>query len=197
MFLNATVFNQPIGNWNIINVTSTASMFQGATNFNNGLASGVAGNMFWNFRNVTSTSAMFFNSTSFEQNLGAVNMSKNTVLTDMFNGATKFNNGGSIDINNWTLNTTSPVTMNSMFLNATVFNQSIGNWNTIKVTTTASMFSGASAFNNGLTSGVAGNMLWNLQEATTVNNMFLNANVHSTKIHLERCSKSSTMYQLY
>jgi surface protein len=51
----------------------------------------------------------------------------------MFYFASAFNNGGSANINNWVLNTTSDVSMQSMF-RGTSFNQNIGNWNVSKVT---------------------------------------------------------------
>ena len=111
MFQNCA-FNQNISNWNTSKVTSMAGMFykpSTAGGFNNGLASGVAGDMFWDMSKVTNVSQMFQNASDFNQNLGVLNLSLCTNFTSMFNGATKFNNGGSIDINNWTLNTTNPV----------------------------------------------------------------------------------------
>jgi hypothetical protein len=62
MFLNATKFNDNIGNWTIINVRNMASMFENATSFNQPLSS-------WNVTGATEMSAMFRGATSFNQSL--------------------------------------------------------------------------------------------------------------------------------
>ena len=50
---------------------------------------------------------------------------------------------------NWNWNTSTITKMSGVFQNANRFNQNIGSWDVPKVTDTAAMFSGASAFNNG------------------------------------------------
>ena len=169
MFSGNTSFNQNIGSWNTSSVTSTDNMFTNATSFNNGLASGVIGNMLWNLNNVTSVSNMFNGATSFNQNLGVLNLSNCSSFLSMFNRATKFNNGGSTDINNWTLKTTGTVNMASMFELATEFNQPIGSWNVSAVTNMTSMFrrnsTGTSLFNQ----NIGG---WNVSSVTTFSAMF-------------------------
>jgi len=48
MFQNATAFNQPVGNWDVSNMTIITSVFDGATSFNQSLAN-------WDIRGVTSS----------------------------------------------------------------------------------------------------------------------------------------------
>jgi surface protein len=163
MFLNATSFNSAIGAWNTANVTNMLSMFRGATRFNQAIGT-------WNTGEVTTMARMFEGATAFNQNVGAWNVSKVTNFSGggnfgMFLGATAFNNGGSSDINNWTLNITQAIDMSNMFRDASAFNQPIGNWNTAQVTTMAFMFQGATAFNQNIGT-------WNTANVTNMNNMF-------------------------
>jgi surface protein len=69
MFLSATAFNQPLNNWNTAGVTNMSQMFLGAIAFNQDISS-------WNVSNVTTFggsefAGMFRNATAFNQNLGA------------------------------------------------------------------------------------------------------------------------------
>ena len=165
MFQSATAFNQNLSSWNTSLVTTTLAMFNGAINFNNGLASGVSGDMLWNLPSVTTTKLMFNGASSFNQNLGALNLPLCTNFSSMFQGAIKFNNGGSSDINNWTLATTGSIDFINMFNRATLFNQPIGNWNTSRVTNMAGMFNTATDFNQPLN-------IWNTSNVTVMNYMF-------------------------
>lgn len=158
-------FNQPIGNWNTIKVVNMSTMFQGAAVFNNGLASGVVGNMLWNLSSVTTTNLMFNGASSFNQNLGALNLPLCTNFTSMFQGASNFNNGGSADINNWVLNTSGSINMQSMFQSATIFNQPVDNWNTSRVTNMTYLFSKATNFNQNIGS-------WDTSASTSMLGMF-------------------------
>ena len=184
MFQSATSFNQTIGNWDTSRVTTMSSMFQSATAFNNGLANGVAGNMLWNLSSTTTVASMFQSATAFNQNLGALNLPVCANLSSMFYSATKFNNGGSSDINNWTLKTTGTITMASMFRQTNAFNQNLNNWNMLAVVSTANMFE-ASLFNNGLASGIGGNLTWSFTPSLTniswmfSSNMNFNQNLNS------------------
>jgi surface protein len=134
MFFGASAFNQSLNNWNTSRVSNMGGIFWRASNFNNGLLPGIAGTMTWDTSNVTRMDNMFAeNGAKFNCDISSWNVSKVTDFYQMFYFASAFNNGGSANINNWVLNTTSDVSMQSMF-RGTSFNQNIGNWNVSKVT---------------------------------------------------------------
>ena len=62
--------------------------------------------------------------------------------------------------------------MPGVFQNANQFNQNIGSWDISKVTDTAAMFNGASAFNNGGSDSIA---KWNTSNLEIANDMFRKA----------------------
>ncbi len=164
MFSACTAFNQIVSGWNTSKVTNTSSMFLNCTNFNNGLASGVAGNMLWDLSSVTTTASMFNGCGAFNQNLGALNLSNCTTFASMFQSASKYNNGGSTDINSWILKTTGTVSLQNTFFGATIFNQNIGGWNTIAVNILAATFS-STTFNNGGSDSIKS---WNTSNVTNM-----------------------------
>jgi surface protein len=53
MFGHASAFNQPIGEWNVSNVTTMDRMFLGASKFNQPIGE-------WNVSNVTTMDRMFW-----------------------------------------------------------------------------------------------------------------------------------------
>jgi surface protein len=175
MFRGTTLFNQNIGSWNTVSVTDMNGIFRDAIAFNNGLASGVAGTLAWNTVVVTIMTEVFQGATSFNCNVGSWNVSVCASFNGMFNLATKFNNGGSSDINNWILKTTGTINISGMFQSATIFNQPLSNWNTIAVTNMSTVFYLAPAFNNGLAPGVGSTLPWNTQNVTTMWLMFNSA----------------------
>lgn len=63
MFRDATIFNQPLANWNTANVIDMNSMFRDATSFNQYLGT-------WNTEKVTDMNNMFLNATSFNKIIG-------------------------------------------------------------------------------------------------------------------------------
>lgn len=72
--LTATVFNQPIGNWNVSSVTNMADMFRLNTNFNQELND-------WDVSNVVNFGNMFNGSTGFNKNIGNWNVGLGTTFT--------------------------------------------------------------------------------------------------------------------
>jgi surface protein len=126
----AISFNQPIGSWDVSNVTSMRRMFNNASVFNQNIGS-------WNVSNVTNMYDMFAYATAFNQNISSWNVSNVTSMSWMFFSAISFNQ----PIGSW--NVSNVTDMTRMFQFASAFNQPIGSWNVGNVTTMESMFSNA------------------------------------------------------
>ena len=186
-----------------ISTSNLSSYFRSCTNFN-----GTIGN--WDTSNVRTMVNMFNNASAFNQNIGAWDVSNvegatsNDAFYRMFYDATSFNNGGSDDIDNWTLstsnkkmegmfsgsNTTTSCKFNryigswniqiadlsQMFRNNTSFNQDIGSWDTSNVGNMSSMFNNASAFNQDIGS-------WNTSSVTNMSSMFARSTAFNQDIN--------------
>ena len=125
MFRSAVKFNKNLDNWDVSNVTNMQSMFKNATSFNKNLSS-------WKLKSIVNLRSMFQNAQSFNQDINnwfnytSTNLKS---IDNLFNGATKFNNG---DLTN---NKRNPLLMRvtnikyfyNVFKNAESFNQDI-NW---------------------------------------------------------------------
>jgi len=174
VFQSASVFNngdapgastQPL-NWITDNVTTMSQMFVNASVFNQPIDT--SGN-YWNTGSVTSMFQMFAGglvTLLFNQPIGNWDTRNVTIMGQMFYGASAFNQNISL----W--KTGSVTTMFQMFRHATVFNQTIntdasGSWDVSKVTDMSSMFSIASAFNNGALA-----LNWYAPNCTTFVTMF-------------------------
>jgi surface protein len=197
MFRGATLFNQNIGSWNTASVTTMLNTFETCTNFNNGLASGIAGTLAWNTAAVTTMQSMFYSAKAFNCNVGSWNVSACANFNGTFNDASKFNNGGSPDINNWVLKTTGTINMGGMFQSATIFNQPLSNWNTVAVNNMSTVFYQATAFNNGLASGVGSTLPWNTANVTTMWWMFLNARAFNCDVSSFNTQNVTTMESMF
>ena len=82
MFADAKAFNQPIGKWNVSNVTDMQYMFSGAEAFNQPIGN-------WNVSNVLSVECMFADAKAFNQFFNwTLYKAKNTF--GMFDGAKNF-----------------------------------------------------------------------------------------------------------
>ena len=159
MFLRASKFNQPIGNWNTSNVTNMEGMFSRAESFNHEIGN-------WDTSKVTNMAGIFFRAKSFNQPIENWNTSKVTNMLRMFDGAESFNQPiGNLDTSNVT-------NMEGMFREAKSFNQPIGNWNTSKVTNMTWMFVNAESFNQPI-----GN--WDTSNVTGMEEMFIGADAYS------------------
>lgn len=150
-------FNQPIGNWDVSNVTNMRSMFAG-------IGSGPSSTMRnpfnqpignWDVSSVTNMSGMFVHS-NFNQPIGDWNVSAVSTMNGMF-GVSDFN----YPLNSW--NVSSVTDMESMFYSS-VFNHPLENWNVSKVTNMGSMFQ-FSQFNHPI-----GN--WDVSSTTILGAMF-------------------------
>jgi surface protein len=146
MFYDAT-FNQLIGAWDVSSVTDMDFMFYGAT-FNQPISS-------WDVSSVTDMSNMF-NGSAFNQPIGNWDVSSVTDMGDMFSRTVAFNQPiGDWDVSNVT-------DMDFMFSNATYFNQPIGNWDVSNVTDMRDMFYYALSYNQDLSS-------WSVDNVTECN----------------------------
>lgn len=152
MFSYASAFNQNIGAWNVSNVTNMSYMFMSAYAFNQNIGS-------WNVSNVINMIHMFQLAKVFNQNIGSWNVSNVTNMKLMFTGAYAFNQ----PIGSWNVSNVSD--MSYMFYETTAFNQSIGSWNVSNVSDMSFMFAGANSFNQSLG-------FWNVSNVINMQGMF-------------------------
>ena len=163
MFNGDTYFNQPIGNWDVSNVTTMQSMFScgyGFVIFNQDIS-------YWDVSSVTDMKYMFMcadlqqegYSHPFNQPIGDWDVSNVTEMQYMFGNATSFNQ----PIGNW--NVSNVTNMGLMFFQAEAFNQPIGDWDVSNVTAISGMFSQAEAFNQPLDN-------WDVSSVTDMREMF-------------------------
>ena len=192
MFGDSPVFNQPINSWNVSKVTNTNLMFYRTNSFNQDLNS-------WDLSSLTIGSQMFQENNAFNGNIVnwqfSTDPTKNIDLSNMFNGATKFNR----DISTW--NVVRVTNMNAMFINTSVFNQDLSAWDVSNVTNMSNMFNNAQAFNMPLNWGVKTakviNMSgmfqstrlfnqdingWNVSAVTNMSSMFVNNPIFNQNI---------------
>ncbi len=96
MFYHTDVYNHPLNNWDVDNVTNMKTMFYGAVDFNQPLND-------WDVDNVTTMEAMFLQAFAFNQPLNNWDVDNVTDMRYMFSNATVFNqNLGDWDIGNVT-----------------------------------------------------------------------------------------------
>ena len=153
LFVDQSIFNGDIKNWDTSNVTTMNSMFKNASVFNRRIDR-------WDVANVTDMNSIFWNARAFNRPLNSWNVENVTDMQSMFLDATSFNQ----DIGNW--DTSSVTNMQFMFYYATAFNQDIGSWNVSNVTNMYGMFYGATAFNQ----DIGG---WNVSNVTNMAQMFV------------------------
>ena len=122
-----------------------------------------------NLSNVTHMSNMFTGASSFNQDISGWDTTNVTEMSGMFNDATAFNQ----DIGSW--DTTNVTGMYNMFLNASSFNQDISGWDTTNVTRMNSMFRDAIAFDQDISS-------WDTTNVTDMSYMFGGATIFNQDI---------------
>jgi len=169
MFMNADAFNQPIGTWNIVNVTNMQKMFNNADVFNQDVSP-------WNTSSVTNMAQMFYDNSTFNNGGVALDWTSgfgaSCNMAEMFSTCTAFNQ----DLSAW--NTSTVTSMRAMFQNADDFNQDISGWNVGAVTNMREMFQYTNIFNNG---GVALNWA-NTAAVTNMSAMFKGATTFNQNI---------------
>lgn len=173
MFDGNTVFNQPIGDWTTSSVTGMTGMFVNAKAFNQPLGK-------WDMSKVENTVNMFRGAAAFDQPIGGWDMQAVTSTASMFNGATSFNQ----PIGDWTFLALKDIS--SMFADAASFDQPVGEWNTATVTNMASVFTRATSFNQPL----AG---WKTGDVTSMRSMFSGASSFNQPIGSWDTSKVTLM----
>ena len=117
MFNNSD-FNQPIGNWDVSNVTNMNGVFQN-TNFNQSISG-------WNVSNVTNMSSMFVGNSSFNQNINNWNVSGVSSMISVFENSTSFNQ----PISGWNVSNVTNMTemLNSSDLNTSNYDNLLISW---------------------------------------------------------------------
>ena len=121
LFFKFPLLNEPIGDWDVSNVTDMSYMFR-----NDGMDIGSIFNQpigNWDVSKVTTMEEMFCGATSFNQDISTWNVSSVNSLKAMFYGATSFNQ----TICNWDLSNVKNISF--MFYGAISFNQNLSNWN--------------------------------------------------------------------
>lgn len=90
LFDGATSFNQQLASWDTSNVTDMSRVFRGCQVFNQDLSS-------WNVSNVTTMGAMFMNCHAFAQDISGWDTSNVALMWYMFHGCQAFDQ----DISGW------------------------------------------------------------------------------------------------
>jgi len=134
-----TIFNSPIGHWDVSTITQMYELFGDTEEFNQDISS-------WNVSSVTNMSYMFYRTTSFNQDISSWDVSNVTDMRYLFAAAISFNQ----DLESW--NVSKVENMNHMFGSARSFNQDIGSWNISNVTSMFDIFNNAQSFNQDLSS---------------------------------------------
>ena len=176
MFQNCFAFNQILTLTDTSQLLTTESMFNGASTFNNGnIANDGSFQIAWTTPVLQTTFQMFMNTPVFNQTVTLSTLNALTTTSQMFAGATLFNNGNVADAGTKPFDlgvTNSLLDASQMFLNCTSFNQTVtcssfGN-------NAAGLFENATRFNNG-NIGNAGTKPFSINSIaaqTYVNNMF-------------------------
>lgn len=177
MFNGATIFDQPVGVWDMSSAVHIEGMFKGAIAFNQSLDN-------WDVSNAVYMMGMFYDATSFNQPLNNWNVSNVISMNNMFNGATSFNQ----PLDNW--NVSNVNSMGGMFNDAISFNQALNSWNVSSVTNMNNMFNGATAFNQSLN-------YWSVSNVTTMGSMFNGATLFNQALNNWNVSNVNSMASMF
>ena len=142
---------------NFSNVTNMNGMFEGCYSLKNLLSINN-----WDVSSVTNMSDMFNGARKFNISLNNWNVSNVLDMSGMFSYTDSFNQ----PLNNWTVS--SVTDMSNMFFNAKSFNQPLNNWDISSVVSLQSIFAGSEAFNQPLNN-------WNVNNTVDMRQMFTEA----------------------
>ena len=157
MFYQADDFNQDVSAWDLSGVNLANFMFQNTNDFNNGCAAGTfTCDLDWTLGSLLEAGGIFQGAEAFNQKVSAWDTSTMTTMSQLFLYATAFNNGCGAGVFSCPLtwDTSSATDMGGLFQGAEAFNQDVTGFDMWDVTSTATMFAGAIAFNNGCATGV-------------------------------------------
>ena len=113
----AELFNEPLNNWDVSNVTNMYLMFYGAAAYNQPMND-------WDVSKVTTMDFMFEAAAAYNQPMNGWDVSKVTVMEYMFYDAYAFNQ----PLNDWNINCVTSIA--SMFDYAKAYNQNLCVWGT-------------------------------------------------------------------
>ncbi|MEX2511598.1 MAG: BspA family leucine-rich repeat surface protein [Cyclobacteriaceae bacterium] len=120
MFSYTNFFNQPIGDWDVSKVTNMEEMFEGAHDFNQPIGN-------WDVGNVTDMNGMFYQTYSFNQPIGNWDVGNVTDMSRMFSrGMSSRRNSFNHPIGDWDVSNV--MNMDEMFYRALNFNQNLSSW---------------------------------------------------------------------
>ncbi|TXD49049.1 BspA family leucine-rich repeat surface protein [Polaribacter sp. IC073] len=137
-----------------------------------------------NLSKVTLMTSMFWGATTFNADLSSWDVSTVTDMAQMFRLAPAFNG----DISSW--NVSKVTSMFAMFDKATVFNRDISSWDVGAVTSMQYMFEGATKFNADISS-------WNVSKVVYMHYMFQDATKFNADISSWDVSKVIRMHYMF
>ena len=189
MFYQCSSFNQPVGSWDVKNVTDNSgfggmmNLFGGCSSFDQDLSN-------WNVRNVVKMQSMFQASAFKNSGFTGIDNWVTSAVTNMSSmfASTPFNQPiGSWDVRN-------VVTMASMFQLTSQFNQDIGSWDVSKVQNMSGMFASAVNFNNGGSPSISA---WTTTSLQSTASMFATASNFNQPIGYWNMSGVTSMSSMF
>jgi surface protein len=176
-----TAFNQPIGSWDVGNVSTFRALFQNNTVFNQDISN-------WDTSSAVSFEDLFEGASSFTGDIS----NWNTTGVTIFQGVFLNNDGFNGSLSGW--DTSSATTTNVMFQNNDAFNQDIGHFQFPNLTIASNMFLSATAFNNGGSDSITG---WSFPKLTNYSAMFQNATSFNQPIGAWDMSKATNIGSMF
>jgi len=159
MFFGNSVFNRPIGVWDMSSATNIGGMLRSCTIFNQNVNS-------WDVGNVVTANHVFAGANAYNQPLNLWDVSSMVTMHAML-GSQTFNQ----DISMWVTN--SLVDASFILSGASAFNQDLSGWNMSNVTNMSWMLKGATSFNQNLTG-------WNVGNVADMSNMLDDSGLSQT-----------------